>query len=263
MPKIKRSHKPPPEGWDLIEPTLKELEQKLRDGKPLWVLFSRSFHFHLSTSSLSLSFCLLFQLRTSLMRGNVELKPYGPLWSFIISVLGTFMTCITRGRPLARNCMIIASRKATRIQTSLQSGRRSGKTSQGLHWFELIFQFEFEFEFELNWIFVLLCEKSLASTTCAAWGARRPETRTLARLVCAVCQRARSMGAKSLSVFTAAAVAVRANLTTLKELSLSCTFSSEMKMEHTIWTPQASRASTASRFQEDVHKKCSLVSNHS
>jgi len=159
MPKIKRSHKPPPEGWDLIEPTLKELEQKLRDGKPLWVLFSRSFHFHLSTSSLSLSFCLLFQLRTSLMRGNVELKPYGPLWSFIISVLGTFMTCITRGRPLARNCMIIASRKATRIQTSLQSGRRSGKTSQGLHWFELIFQFEFEFEFELNWIFVLLCEK--------------------------------------------------------------------------------------------------------
>ena len=31
MPKVTRS-KPPPEGWELIEPTLKELEQKMREG---------------------------------------------------------------------------------------------------------------------------------------------------------------------------------------------------------------------------------------
>jgi bud site selection protein 31 len=32
MPKVKRSRKPPPEGWELIEPTLDELDQKMREG---------------------------------------------------------------------------------------------------------------------------------------------------------------------------------------------------------------------------------------
>ena len=33
MPKVRRSRKPPPEGWELIEPTLDELDQKMREGK--------------------------------------------------------------------------------------------------------------------------------------------------------------------------------------------------------------------------------------
>ena len=33
MPKVRRSKKPPPEGWELIEPTLEELEQKMREGQ--------------------------------------------------------------------------------------------------------------------------------------------------------------------------------------------------------------------------------------
>lgn len=32
MPKIRRSRKKPPDGWELIEPTLEELEQKMREG---------------------------------------------------------------------------------------------------------------------------------------------------------------------------------------------------------------------------------------
>lgn len=32
MPKVRRSKKAPPEGWELIEPTLDELEQKMREG---------------------------------------------------------------------------------------------------------------------------------------------------------------------------------------------------------------------------------------
>ena len=32
MPKVRRSRKPPPEGWELIEPTLDELDQKMREG---------------------------------------------------------------------------------------------------------------------------------------------------------------------------------------------------------------------------------------
>jgi bud site selection protein 31 len=33
MPKIRRGQKEPPEGWELIEPTLTELGKKMRDGK--------------------------------------------------------------------------------------------------------------------------------------------------------------------------------------------------------------------------------------
>lgn len=32
MPKVRRSKRPPPDGWELIEPTLEELEQKMREG---------------------------------------------------------------------------------------------------------------------------------------------------------------------------------------------------------------------------------------
>lgn len=30
---MKRSRKPPPDGWELIEPTLDELDQKMREGE--------------------------------------------------------------------------------------------------------------------------------------------------------------------------------------------------------------------------------------
>lgn len=33
MPKVKRSRKPPPDGWELIEPTIDELDQKLREAE--------------------------------------------------------------------------------------------------------------------------------------------------------------------------------------------------------------------------------------
>ncbi len=32
MPKVRKSRKPPPDGWELIEPTLDELDQKMREG---------------------------------------------------------------------------------------------------------------------------------------------------------------------------------------------------------------------------------------
>lgn len=47
MPKVRRSRKPPPDGWELIEPTLDELDQKMREGKPL-ILALR--HSHISYS---------------------------------------------------------------------------------------------------------------------------------------------------------------------------------------------------------------------
>lgn len=46
MPKVKRSKKPPPEGWELIEPTLEELEAKMREGKTAFFLLL-IWHFYL------------------------------------------------------------------------------------------------------------------------------------------------------------------------------------------------------------------------
>ena len=35
MPKVRRQRmKPPPDGWDEIEPTLNEFERKMREGAP-------------------------------------------------------------------------------------------------------------------------------------------------------------------------------------------------------------------------------------
>jgi hypothetical protein len=42
MPKVRRSRKRPPEGWDLIEETLESMEQKMREGK---LRKNRNFHF--------------------------------------------------------------------------------------------------------------------------------------------------------------------------------------------------------------------------
>ncbi|KAJ3645585.1 hypothetical protein Zmor_023228 [Zophobas morio] len=50
MPKVRRSKKSPPSGWELIEPTLDELERKMREAEieshegkrknePLWSIF--------------------------------------------------------------------------------------------------------------------------------------------------------------------------------------------------------------------------------
>lgn len=44
MPKVKRSRKPPPDGWELIEPTLDELDQKMREGKSEVAIITMLLH---------------------------------------------------------------------------------------------------------------------------------------------------------------------------------------------------------------------------
>jgi len=44
MPKVRRSRKPPPDGWELIEPTLEELEQKMREGRNETILVFVRIH---------------------------------------------------------------------------------------------------------------------------------------------------------------------------------------------------------------------------
>lgn len=53
MPKIRRSRKQPPDGWELIEPTLEELEQKMREGL-LFIFLSISEIHHWKQFEISL-----------------------------------------------------------------------------------------------------------------------------------------------------------------------------------------------------------------
>lgn len=41
MPKVRRSRKKTPDGWELIEPTLEELEQKMREGKCIFIIITK------------------------------------------------------------------------------------------------------------------------------------------------------------------------------------------------------------------------------
>ena len=59
MPKVRRSRKRPPEGWELIEPTLDELDQKLREGKLVFI------------EKIDLD-AIYFQLKRRLTRVNVK-----------------------------------------------------------------------------------------------------------------------------------------------------------------------------------------------
>ena len=63
MPKVRRSKKKPPEGWELIEPTLDELDQKLREGN---VIYCRCYYDVIGP-----------QLKVRLMKESVKLKLYG------------------------------------------------------------------------------------------------------------------------------------------------------------------------------------------
>lgn len=83
MPKVRRSRKPPPEGWELIEPTLDELDQKMREGKfnPSNIAgFSCVLSLMSYISLLNrLLFCnfLVLQLRQNHMKGNERQSPCG------------------------------------------------------------------------------------------------------------------------------------------------------------------------------------------
>lgn len=77
MPKVRRSRKQPPDGWELIEPTLEELEQKMREGN----FFKKN---------LRLCFLInndLFQLKPNPMKENVLMNHCGQFLKFIIKNL--------------------------------------------------------------------------------------------------------------------------------------------------------------------------------
>lgn len=117
MPKVRRSKKPPPEGWELIEPTLDELDQKMREGKHSLILL---------ISHMPLSFVFFYrnhQLKLSRMRVNASKSRCGPSSRYTTRSRATFTTCSTGGRQSVGICTISAWMRKLRIGILLPSGR--------------------------------------------------------------------------------------------------------------------------------------------
>ena len=69
MPKVKRSRKRPPEGWELIEPTLDELDQKMREG-----------NYYLMTPTLILFYLMLTKAETETHEGKRKVEALWPIF---------------------------------------------------------------------------------------------------------------------------------------------------------------------------------------
>lgn len=111
MPKVKRSRKPPPDGWELIEPTLDELDQKMREGVYVRVCVWGSW-LSLYALQKKLKICeneksnvwsvpFLSQLRPNHMKEKEKWNPFGPSSEFIIRKRAIFLISSTKGKPLA------------------------------------------------------------------------------------------------------------------------------------------------------------------
>lgn len=99
MPKVRRSKKPPPDGWELIEPTLEELEQKMREGERLFFLWLDQL-LRINGGKLrdSVFFFFLLQPRRSLTKARENRSPCGRYLKFTIRNLVTYTTCFTGER---------------------------------------------------------------------------------------------------------------------------------------------------------------------
>lgn len=123
---VRRSRTVYPDGWELIEPTLKEFEKKMRDGKsPVSLAVSNAQTVH------------DVQPRTTTTRASDASKRAGisskfttnghgtPVQSHqsrltnahLVARTGTFTTSTTSATPSARSCTSFVSRKSTPMLT--------------------------------------------------------------------------------------------------------------------------------------------------
>lgn len=114
MPKVRRSRKPPPDGWELIEPTLEELEQKMREGMHADVAYCTTYTFKYMYVIMcaagifaEISFVCL-QRRPSHMRASASQSLCGPSLRYTIRRRGTSTTCSIAARPSAVSFTTIA-----------------------------------------------------------------------------------------------------------------------------------------------------------
>ena len=107
MPKVKTNRVKYPEGWELIEPTLRELQAKMREGwNFMCYAFLTGFYYLISgtydTESL-LSF--IWQLRMTRMMAKENVRHYGLYLRLLTKRAATYLTSTIGGRKFLKNCM--------------------------------------------------------------------------------------------------------------------------------------------------------------
>ena len=92
MPKVRRSKKKPPEGWEMIEPTLEEIDQKMREGK---LIFKLQFYMLMVTKSVYNYFhCIIVyytQLNQKVTKEKEELNLYGQFLSKLVATFAVYI----------------------------------------------------------------------------------------------------------------------------------------------------------------------------
>jgi hypothetical protein len=116
MPKVRTKRTVVPDGFDVVEPVLQELETKMREGT---LLYLQSNHLpgkrHPDRPPPA-------QPRLLPTRGNVNPRPSGPSLASTTNDRGTSTKCSIKSRRFRGKCMITASVKATLMRISLPSG---------------------------------------------------------------------------------------------------------------------------------------------
>ena len=121
MPKIKTSRVKYPDGWELIEPTLRDLEAKMREGVHICVICSTCEIFF--QIYIAISYCGMVVMRFffccsrmihMMGRGSVRLS--GRSTVFLIKRAATYMIFTIEGRKYQRSYMSFAWTKVTQTK---------------------------------------------------------------------------------------------------------------------------------------------------
>ena len=102
MPKVKTNRVKYPEGWELIEPTLRELEQKMREGMEKSMVFGDD-HFGRGQDSFKTGFLCHVQPKVTLMKESESAKLCGPSSRYLIRRVVSSTICTTEERPFRKN----------------------------------------------------------------------------------------------------------------------------------------------------------------
>lgn len=107
MPKVKTNRVTYPEGWELIEPTLHELQAKMREG---WnficdTCLSRFYCVLSETLELNCFAFLMWQLRTIHMMARETVRHYGLYLRLHTRRAATYLIYTIGGRKFLKNCM--------------------------------------------------------------------------------------------------------------------------------------------------------------
>ena len=123
MPKVKTNRVKYPEGWELIEPTLRELEQKMREGKKKLVVLAAQLRW-LRSGPFKAVVLYHLQPKVTPTKESENAKLCGPSSRYRIRRVVSSTIFTTEERQFRRSFTIFVWTKTMLTATLLPSGKR-------------------------------------------------------------------------------------------------------------------------------------------